>query len=186
VFVMRIEEIMLGVAVVGVLLGAALDARTGHIPNWITIPPLVVAPLAAFGFRAAADGPRAGVHAALISLLGAFVCALGPFVMFARGGLGGGDVKLLAAVGALLGPRLGIDAEFYGFVIGALYIPAKLAWHGRLFATLAAAGRVALNPLRKKDTPRAAMPDSLRMRIRLGPALCAGTLFAILLARIGS
>jgi prepilin peptidase CpaA len=183
---MRIEVIMLGVAVVVVLASAAIDARTGHIPNWVTIPPLLAAPLATFGVHAVDHGAALAVRPALMSLLGAFVCAIGPFVVFARGGLGGGDVKLLAAVGALLGPRLGIDAEFYGFVVGALYVPAKLAWHGRLFATLAAVARVVINPLRRKDAPRAVMPDSLRMRIRLGPALCTGTLFAILLARIGS
>lgn len=175
----------LGLGISVSVVGAAIDARTGHVPNWLTLGALSVAPPVAFALQASAHGVRAGLVAAGMSLLGALVCGLGPLVAFLKGGMGGGDVKLLAAIGALLGFRLGLDAEFYGFVIGALYVPAKLAWDGRLFATVTGGLRALLNPLRNKQA-RTEVPEGLRMRVRLGPAICAGTLAAVVLAWMGA
>lgn len=162
-------------AILVALIGATIDTRTGHIPNWLTIPALASAPFVAF--------VQHDARAALVSVAGALLCALGPLLFFFRGGLGGGDVKLLAALGALLGPTLGISAEYYGFLAAALFVPARLAWQGRLLATLADTARLLANPLRPKAA-RAPMPEGLRMRLRLGPAFCAGTIVAIALARI--
>ena len=173
----------LGISVSAV--AAVWDARTGHMPNWLTLGALAAAPPVAFALEASAHGVQAGFAAAGMSLLGALVCAIGPFVAFCKGAMGGGDVKLFAAIGALLGFRLGLDAEFYGFVIGALYVPAKLAWEGRLFSTLAGGFRALLNPLRKMQE-RAVVPEGLKMRIRFGPAICVGTIAAIALAWMGA
>lgn len=174
-----------GLALTVSLVAAAVDARTGHVPNWLTLGGLASAPLVHFALESSAHGGRAGLTAAGLSLLGALICGLGPLVAFLRGGLGGGDVKLLAALGALLGPRLGLDAEFYGFVLGALYVPAKLAWQGRLLETTKGALRMVANPLRPKHA-RAEAPESLKMRVRLGPAICAGTVAAIALTWMGA
>ena len=174
----------LGLGVSVAVVGAAIDARTGHVPNWLTLGALLSAPPVAFALECSAHGVRAGLGAAGLSLLGALICGIGPLVAFIKGGMGGGDVKLLAAIGALLGFRLGLDAEFYGFVIGALYVPAKLAWQGRLFATVTGGLRTLMNPLRAKDK-RVAAPDGLRMRVRLGPAICAGTIAAVALMWMG-
>jgi prepilin peptidase CpaA len=149
------------------------------------LPALAAAPVIAFAGGASAHGVHAGLVAGGLSLLGAFVCAFVPFLWFAKGAVGGGDVKLLAAIGALLGPRLGIDAEFYGFLFGALYVPAKLAWQGVLFQTLAGALNAAANPFRPKSK-RAAVPAALKMHIRLGPAIAAGTLSAVGLSWMGA
>jgi prepilin peptidase CpaA len=175
----------LGLGISVAVVGAAIDARTGHVPNWLTGGALAAAPAMSFALEGSAHGMHAGLVAAGLSLLGAAICGLGPFVAFVKGGLGGGDVKLLAALGAILGPRIGLDAEFYGFVIGALYVPAKLAWQGRLFSTAAGTLNMFLNPLRPKDG-RAPMPDALKMKIRLGPAICVGTLAAIAAAWMGA
>ena len=77
------------------------DALSGHIPNWLTLPPLAAAPTVYL----VTLGPRA----AAFSLLAAIVCALVPYLMFRKGAAGGGDVKLLAAVGALAGASFGIE-----------------------------------------------------------------------------
>jgi prepilin peptidase CpaA len=171
----------LGLGCVIATLGAVIDARTGRIPNWLTLSGLAVAAPIAFVTEASADGARAGVIAAGGSLLGALVCGLPPLLAFVRGSLGGGDVKLLAAVGALLGPRLGFDAEFYAFLIGALYVPARWAWSGVLLSTALGILRLLANPLRPVGE-RVAPPSALRMRIRFGPAIGAGTVLAIALA----
>ena len=78
-----------------------------------------------------------------------------------------------------------VTAIIAGFVIGALYVPAKLAWQGRLLSTVTGSLRALLNPLRRADA-RTEIPEALRMRVRLGPAICAGVIAAITLAQIGA
>lgn len=80
---------------------AALDLRTGRIPNLLT------APAAACGLALASLGGGGSLlsHAAAAGVL----LVLG-LPLFAAGALGGGDVKLLAAVGALLGPASAVSA----------------------------------------------------------------------------
>jgi prepilin peptidase CpaA len=156
---------------------AIVDARTGHIPNWLTLGALVIAPVLAFA--------RGGLAMAGMSLLGAVICGAGPLVAFFRRGLGGGDVKLLAAIGALLGPRYGLDAEVSGFVIGALYVPARLAWNGHLLETMVGLVRTLKNPFLAKSA-RAPLPETLRLKIRLGPAIFAGTLFIAVVTRMST
>lgn len=176
----------LGLGISVALVGAVIDLRTGHIPNWLTLGALAIAPPVTFALEASAHGLRAGLVAAGLSLLGAVVCGLPPLFAFLKGSMGGGDVKLLAALGALLGPRLGLDAEFYAFVLGALYVPGRLAWEGRLFETLARLGRSALQRLPVARTRFGIAPPETgpKMQIRLGPAICGGTVVAAALASL--
>jgi prepilin peptidase CpaA len=158
--------------------GAISDVKTGHIPNWLTLGVLAVAPLAWFGATAASEGPAAGLHALGGSVLAAFLCGLGPAMLFFRGGIGGGDVKLFAALGAVLGLRVGLHAELFSFVFCAAFVPGKLAWQGRLFSVL----RRTLSMLANPFLPRARRhpsPPELAMRLRLGPAIFFGTIAAL-------
>lgn len=83
-------------AVLGVVavLAAAFDVRENRIPNWLTVGGLV-AGLVLGGLQGWAGLGGAAGGAAV-----AFLLALPVFLL---GGFGGGDVKLLAAVGALVG-----------------------------------------------------------------------------------
>ncbi len=174
---MNVTDCISALAIATASLGAVTDHRTGHIPNWLTLGSLAAAPLLWFGSAAASQGASAGFMAAGMSLAGAFVCGLGPAILFARGGVGGGDVKLLAAIGAILGPRIGINAEFYAFVLGALYVPGRLAWDGKLLRVTWGALRSLVSPLVREADRRPAPPE-LGMRMRLGPAILAGTVIA--------
>ena len=72
------------------------DLKTRRIPNALTFG---VAALAIAG-----HGIDGGVRGALTACGGWIVGAAIFFPVFALGGMGAGDVKLLAAIGALLGP----------------------------------------------------------------------------------
>jgi prepilin peptidase CpaA len=88
---------MMSVAISALMLAAAVwDVRARRIPNVLTIFGFVVA----VGLRATA-GPGAGIDGVIGAIL-AFVLCL-PF--FVLGVLGGGDAKLLMALGAFTGPR---------------------------------------------------------------------------------
>jgi prepilin peptidase CpaA len=87
----------MSVALVALMLGAAVfDVRSRRIPNALTVSGFVIA--IALRFVA---GPGAGIDGLTGAIL-AFVLCL-PF--FVLGVLGGGDAKLLMAVGAFMGPR---------------------------------------------------------------------------------
>ena len=99
---------------VGTLLSLACvsDLRTRRIPNVLTLSSAV----AAVTFHFVAGGwPAAGW-----SLVGLFVGALLFFPMFALRGMGAGDVKLLAAVGAWLGPGQVVTAALATSIAGGV------------------------------------------------------------------
>jgi leader peptidase (prepilin peptidase) / N-methyltransferase len=106
------------VAVAGTLVAAVVDARTGFIPNPVTRTTAVTALLLALpsGFTQAALGA---------CLAGGVLLALH---LLTRGrGLGLGDVKLGAAIGAGLGPWCGIAALGAAFVAGGAYAAFLIA-----------------------------------------------------------
>ncbi|QDU31030.1 Type IV leader peptidase family protein [Anatilimnocola aggregata] len=75
---------------------AVTDYRTRKIPNWLTVPAAILG-LAYHSFAPGGFGPLT----ALAGFAVGFVLLLLPWIL---GGGGMGDVKLLAALGAWLGP----------------------------------------------------------------------------------
>jgi len=149
-------------ALIATLIAAFTDTRTGRIPNWLTYPALVLGPLFALALS--------GLQPMLLSMLGILVCALVPTLLFAKSAMGGGDVKLLAALGGLLGPYAGIEAQFYAFCVVAFVLLARMAWNGRLFATLgnvfAASGHLFL-PQRMRRPLQPTMLTDMRMGVSI-------------------
>lgn len=92
------------------------DARTGLIPNWLSLGSLGLAFLWHAGLWQAESTALA---------LGGFASgASAPLLLylFSRGrAIGGGDVKLLAALGAWLGPELILYATLSGSLLLLLY-----------------------------------------------------------------
>jgi len=82
--------------VLTVAFGAAFDVGTRKIPNFITVGGLAVALV----LRLSIGGGESLVS----GVLGALLAFLVSFPLFMLKGMGGGDVKLLTAVGAFLGP----------------------------------------------------------------------------------
>jgi prepilin peptidase CpaA len=164
-------------SVVCVLLLTALaglsDARSGMIPNHLTLPVLVLGPLV-HAVLGGADAIMAAVGSALL-------CGAAPLVLFARGAIGGGDVKLFAAVGAIGGAHVGLELQFGSYVIGLMYALLLLARRGELQATCVRAGALLVAPLSRG---RVHAPQLGAMTcVRLGvPAFLAGVL--LLLPRV--
>jgi prepilin peptidase CpaA len=124
---------MIGAPTIAVVaLGAAaavIDWRTRRIPNALTFGASAVA----VAFAAATGGVQGG----LWSLAGFGVGLLIFFPLFALRALGAGDVKLLAAIGAWLGPSLVGWVAVYGAIAGGVLAIPWLVAGGRLGATLA-------------------------------------------------
>lgn len=159
-----------GVAVVMTAIAAFTDWKTGHIPNWLTLPPLVIGPLV--------NGFTNGAEGLFGSILAVAICGAVPLLMFWRGGMAGGDVKLFAAIAAVCGIEVGLEAEFLAFVVAGIYALGRLAWQGKLLRTLGNSLYMGLNPLLPQRLRKPISPELLHT-LRLGGAIFAGTLIAV-------
>jgi prepilin peptidase CpaA len=142
---------------------AFTDARGGVIPNWLTLPTLAAAPLA----HALLSGPGALVW----SLVGAGASAAVPFALFARGAMGGGDVKLFAAAGALIGVHGGLEFQVATYGLAALGAIVRLAHLRQLIAVWRRAGLL-LRGVRTAQGDAASRIEGA-FDVRLGIATCA-------------
>lgn len=153
--------------VIGVMLAAFVDIRTRRIPNAVT------APMSALGIALAALGSDdQSLGAAVLGL------ALGLLLMlpgYALGATGAGDVKLLAAVGALLGPAGVVVAFVWTAIAGGGLAVATALYRRRLTATLAGTGRLLTSPADARQTIAATAASS---RFAYGPAIAIGSIVA--------
>lgn len=102
------------------IVAAVIDGIQLKVPNWLTFPFIVsgwIYSMAAYGL--AGDGWLTGLG---FSLLGTLVGLALLMPAYAIGGMGAGDVKLLAGVGAWVH----VQSTFYGFCLSAI-IGAVLA-----------------------------------------------------------
>lgn len=166
------------VALVVAVSAAYYDWRRGEIPNWLTLPALGIAPiLHVVRFSMAKLPLEAALQEGAVSLGGAALCAIVPLMLYRQSAIGGGDVKLFIALGALLQPMVGVEAQMYGFFAGTVLAPARLAYDGKLFATLKNALVILSNFFRPASKQRAVDATVLSW-FRLGPAIALGVALA--------
>src|ERR1700716_2871197 len=115
------QLLMKYVPLVGLLAWAAVgDLRTRRIPNLLTFSLAIAGILQSF-FPVHTVAPTQ-------SLLG-FLTGFGlPLILFMVGALGGGEVKLLAGIGAWLGPQRILAVFLLEAVIGMLIVLSQAAW----------------------------------------------------------
>ena len=109
---LSVESIPGIVAVTVSLVACVTDVRSARIPNMLTF----TAAAAAVVFHLIVGGPRAGAA----SVAGWFVGVLLYAPFFIIGVRGAGDAKLLAAVGAWLGPWLTLFVALYTSLAGGV------------------------------------------------------------------
>jgi prepilin peptidase CpaA len=107
---------------------AAGDWRSRRIPNYLTFG----GALAGVVFQTAVFG-WPGLAQALLGLLLGLGLLLLPYVL---GGMGAGDVKALAALGAWLGPKSVFSVFCYMALAGGLMSLGVLLWKGILWSYL--------------------------------------------------
>lgn len=164
------SSVTIGVLSAGLLAATVIDLRTRRIPNVLT------ASMAALGFGLAAVGANENTMAA--SLAGLVFGLLLMLPGYALGATGAGDVKLMAAVGAILGPALVLLAFICTSIAGGVLALVIAIRRRRLAATLAQTGRLVAAPGAAPKEIRAAGTAS---RFAYGPAIAAGSMLAVLI-----
>jgi prepilin peptidase CpaA len=165
---MMLEAILIGTVLSVTAVAAIIDHRTGHIPNWLTLPMLVAAPVF--------YGIVSGFHAAMLSLVGAILVGVIPFLVYRSGGLGGGDVKLFMAIGAVLGAGLGFRVELYSFLGGAAFGVILLAKRGQLRQGMRAMIKSLTRPFQRGGAAGQAFDFGT---IRFGPLIFLATVVTL-------
>ncbi len=102
-----------------------LDLRTRLIPNGLTLTIALAAPL---WWWAHGWAPWPGIAVQIALALIAFVAFAG---LFALGAMGGGDVKLIAALALWLPPASFLQMLVAMALIGGIVTLATLWWHRR-------------------------------------------------------
>lgn len=150
------------------VLAAAFDAATGRIPNPLTYT-AILAGLAinALGLLATALAPR--VAGNWLGAVGPTQAALGLLVFGGFGllstalaGMGGGDMKNLAAVGAMLGFSRAAEALLCALAIAVVYSVINLLIRGRLNVVVRAAMVQWLNIIYLRDPSPTLRPHTPR------------------------
>jgi prepilin peptidase CpaA len=120
-------------AVVAIIAGIT-DWRWRRIPNWLTVPALLIG--------IATNSWLHGWAGAKTSLLGAGLglVLLLPFVLIRS--LGAGDWKLVGALGAFLGPQELLTVLFATLIVAGVMALALVIWKGRFLRTLRNMGRM--------------------------------------------
>ncbi len=168
------QHVVFIVAIAVAAIGAVFDWRKGEIPNWLTMPVIAIAPLLHIArFKLAKETMEAASYEGMFSLGGAALCAVVPLLLFRQSAIGGGDVKLFVALGALLQPVLGVEAQMYGIFAGAILAPAKLAYEGKLLSTIKNAFAIGANFFLPKTRQKSVDATTLSW-FRLGPAIFVG------------
>lgn len=124
------EKLPAAVVLVSVLFGAAIDFRRFRLPNMLTLP-LVVTGIC---WHTATGG----LPGLVLSLIGMTAAAFPPLLMFARGGMGAGDVKLMAGIGAWMGWLFSMHVLIAAGLLGGIFSMVANARRGRTSAAAVA------------------------------------------------
>ncbi len=163
-----------------VLAAAATDIRSRRIPNWLTLAGVC----AGLSLNWALYG-LPGLKASATGLLLGFGSY---FALYCLRAMGAGDVKLMAAVGAIVGPANWFSVFIATALAGGVLAVVLMIWKGRVRETLWNTFFIVQElahfraPFKKRSDLDVKDPRALNMPH--GVAIAAGTLACLVLAVI--
>jgi prepilin peptidase CpaA len=114
------EPMLLTVVGGAMIVGAAYDAATLTIPNWVSLALLALFPIVAL--NAGFGWMETGIHLGV-----GFAALVAGAALFAAGGFGGGDAKLFAAVSLYIGASWFATYIFFVAIAGGFVALAVIA-----------------------------------------------------------
>jgi len=165
------------ILLVGVLVTAALiDLRRGVVPNYLTLPTIIVGLVGhsiVGGFEG--NSQSLGLYGALAGLALGFIPM---FVAWKMGGVGGGDVKLMAAIGAMTGWRFTLSALLFGLLVAAIMAIFVMTHKKIVKQTLIRVWHCLLLALAVKKTFDPTTAQSPKVPVAV--AFCVGAIIALI------
>jgi prepilin peptidase CpaA len=163
------DLIVIATVMAGAGAGAAIDMFTRRVPNQLTMP------LAACGVLFAACGISGISVGASLAGFALGLALMLPGNLF--GATGAGDVKLFAAIGALIGPAPILTAFFYTALAGGALAVAVAVRRRRLRQTIGGAARLVATAAANVGAIESPLENN---RFAYAPAIAVGTMLAAL------
>ncbi len=173
-----------GVLVIALVLTAsATDLRWHKIPNWATYSACLWGLLinGYAHFASAEMSLKLGAVGVSSSLLGALLPLIFMVLLFSVTGGGAGDVKLTAALGALLGLGRVIDAILCSFIVAGVLAVIRAIWLQGPTNLLSYAWRSIGHKVRPGSVlpPSGEQQEFMKQPMPLGPSFAMGTLMVL-------
>ncbi len=146
------------------------DLRWRRIPNWLVFPFL----LAGIVVSAALHG----WHGLGQSFEGLGLGLLIYGILFWMGGMGAGDVKLCAAIGAWIGPQQLFFAMIVTAIAGGLIVLGYALWGGFLSELLPGMGALIFGSSGTAGRSEMVLSNPRKRKIPYAPAIAVGTLMS--------
>lgn len=167
------ETTYLGAALVCASIGAVTDYRSRRIPNWLTVPSILLGLV----LHRTLNGWFDMATAALAGLI-----AGGIFLIFLlAGGMGGGDVKLIAAVCCLAGISHTMSILIATSLLGGVFAIALALSSRQMLQTISNVGSLVAYHRREglRPHPDLNVRNTARLRLPYGIVIAAGTAFSL-------
>jgi prepilin peptidase CpaA len=173
VALLQSEWTCLAIAAACSMVGSVFDVKSRRIPNFITFPSI----LAGLAMHLALGGWRQ----LLSSLAAGLICGVLFLLFYLAGGMGAGDVKLMAAVGCIAGiphvPYLLVLTALSGGAMAVLLA----VFRGRLQQTISNVSAIAAHHSRRglQAHPDLNLSNSETLRLPYALAIAGGSLLTL-------
>lgn len=170
---------LLKILLLSIVLAAGIyDLRFRRIPNWLNLSGVVLG--------LGVNTLLLARHGFAISLFG-LICSLAVYVpLYLIRGMGAGDVKLMAAVGAMAGPRnwliIFIATALLGGLVSILLIMLKKRCHQTWLNLAVILGELSHGRMPSHRDARLDVRDSRALRIPHGTIIATGAIAFLLLS----
>lgn len=166
------ELASVGLLFVLLTVAATTDVVSRRVPNWLTYPAIFLGLALGYGAGGWGEGILGpGLQGRLAAL--AFAGGIFLVAWWARA-VGGGEVKLAAALGGLVGFPFVIPAVFWSSVLGAAFAVWAMLVHGRFRVE----ARRALRSLMRLGAEPGALEDPTTLKIPYAVPMAFGTVLA--------
>jgi len=152
------------------LLGSVFDVKSRRIPNFITFP--------AFLFGLVLHFALGGWRQFLTALAAGVICGVVFLIFYLAGGMGAGDVKLFAAIGAVTGAHLVLPTFMIVVLTGGLLALVSIIRAGVLMSTMHRVLQILVGMLPGWEMPRFAVPADRTHTIPYGVAITIGSIIS--------
>jgi prepilin peptidase CpaA len=152
------------------LIAAVFDVKSRRVPNLLSGPALIIA----FGLHLSLDG----WHGLFNAIGAALICGIIFFIFYLAGGMGAGDVKLIAAAGGFMGLSAVPSLLVFTSLTGGLMAVALIYWRGRLRETLTNVTEILSHHMQQGLTPHPEIHvrSSYQLRLPYAVAIACGCL----------